>query len=236
MHDNLCLPRSSMSQPCIPLPARRWRTVNHPMSDRQLLENDSQLPAAEASDSSLVSRSRSGDQDAATQLYLRYGKRLTGLVKKRCSTDLACYAGVEDIVQSVFVTFFRRISEGCYDVPDGEVLWNVLAIIARNRVRTAATYYYAAKRNARRTIGGQMAWQCIEAQASSHGHEPERLELLVQEILERLPLRSRLLVRLRLDGFSNAESAEIARCSTRTVERVIQATRLSLSKLLETEV
>jgi RNA polymerase sigma-70 factor, ECF subfamily len=235
MRDDVCVAGSSISQISAPLPMRRWRTVIRPMSDRQVPENTSQAPTTATSDGSLVARSRSGDQDAATQLYLRYGERLTSLVKNRCSADLACHAGVEDIVQSVFVTFFRRIGEGRYHVSEGDVLWNLLAVIARNRVRTTATYYYAAKRNAHRTIGGQMARQCIESQASSHGNGSERFELLVQEILERLPLRSRLLVKLRLDGFTTAESAQIARCSRRTVERVIHATRLSFSELLGTE-
>jgi RNA polymerase sigma-70 factor, ECF subfamily len=235
MRDDVCVTGSSMSQIRAPLPMRRWRALIHPMSDRQLPENISQAPAAETSDGSLVARSRLGDQDAATQLYLRYGGRLTSLVKKQRSTDLACYAGVEDIVQTVFVTFFQRIGEGCYEVPDGGALWKVLAVIARNRVRTTATYYYAGKRNARRTIGGPMGWQCIESKANAHGHGSETFGLFVQEILERLPLRSRLLVGLRLDGFTIAESAQIARCSSRTAERIIQATRLTFSESFETE-
>jgi hypothetical protein len=73
MRDDVCATGSSMSQIGAPLPMRRWRTVIHPMSDRQLPENMSQAPAAETSDGSLVARSRLGDQYAATQLYLRYG-------------------------------------------------------------------------------------------------------------------------------------------------------------------
>ena len=42
-------------------------------------------PSEEPSDHSLIGRSRAGDQNAATRLYARYAKRLTGLVKKALS-------------------------------------------------------------------------------------------------------------------------------------------------------
>jgi len=235
MQNEAYLSGSPMSQTGVSLSPRHWRSVKHPAQHPQPSHNMAPLPASEASDGSLVKRSRSGEQDAATQIYLRYGGRLTSLVKKRCSTQLARHAGVEDIVQSVFVTFFRRIGEGCYDVSDGDVLWNVLAVIARNRVRTAATYYYAAKRNACRTIDGLIAREFIESHANAHDHGFETFEQYVQEILEQLPSRSRLLVELRLDGFTIAESAKIARCSRRTAERVMQEMRLTFSELLGTE-
>jgi RNA polymerase sigma-70 factor (ECF subfamily) len=205
------------------------------MSDRQPPRELPRPPTEESSDHSLVVRFRLGDQDAATQLYVRYSKRLTSLVKKRCSTELARCAGVEDIVQSVFGTFFRRIGQGCYEPPDGDLVWKVLLVIALNRVRSEATYYFAAKRDAHRTICGPTARNCIELKVKPGGPAPERLELLVQEILERLPSRTRLLLKLRLDGFTIAESARRAQCSSRTAERVIQGLRLLYGELLRTE-
>ncbi len=76
----------------------------------------------EASDRSLVRRFRGGQADASTQLYLRYAKRLHALATKQMSAELARRVDPEDIVQSVFRTFFRRLASGHYDVPDGEDL------------------------------------------------------------------------------------------------------------------
>ena len=42
-------------------------------------------PPSDSSDHWLVRWARAGDQDAATQLYIRYARRLTALVKRRCS-------------------------------------------------------------------------------------------------------------------------------------------------------
>jgi DNA-directed RNA polymerase specialized sigma24 family protein len=50
--------------------------------------------------------------------------------------------------------------------------------------------------------------------------------------LERLPGENRLLVRLRIDGHTVAELATITGRSRRTVERMLQETRLQLTQFL----
>ena len=109
-------------------------------------------PADEPSDQLLVGRAHDGNQDASTQLYLRYAGRVTALVKRRCSSELARCAGVEDIVQSVFGSFFQRTGQGHYDFTDCDGMWRMLLVISINRIRTLATYHYAAKRDRHRTI------------------------------------------------------------------------------------
>ena len=104
---------------------------------------------------------------------------------------------MEDIVQSVFGTFFRRVGQGCYDIPDGDTIWRMLMVIAMNRVRTQATYYFAAKRDAHRTIGGEEAHHRLESYAYGRETATAHLEVALKEILERLPIQYRLLVRRR---------------------------------------
>ena len=94
---------------------------------------------------------------------VRYAKRLNNLVERQCSAELARWAGVEDIVQSVFGSFFRRVRQGYYDVPDGDELWKLLLVIALHKIRGKATYHHAAKRDAHRTIGGEGARRRLES-------------------------------------------------------------------------
>jgi len=54
----------------------------------------------------LVRRLGQGDQDAATALYLRYAERLLQLAKKQTPDQLQSQIDPEEIVQSVFRTFF----------------------------------------------------------------------------------------------------------------------------------
>src|SRR5438552_8878789 len=102
-----------------------------------------------SSDRSLLARLRGGQQDAATELYLRYAQRLRALVRSRCSSQLARRVEPDDIVQSVFRRFFRRVLQGDYDVPPGEELWGLLLVIALNKTRTEQSFHRAGKRHIR---------------------------------------------------------------------------------------
>lgn len=103
------------------------------------------------SDRSPVRRLTSASEDAATQIYLRYAQRLQALSRQQVAADLAGRVDAEDIVQSVFRTFFRRVQAEDYDVPDGEELWKLVLVIGLNKVRSAGTFHRAAKRDVRAT-------------------------------------------------------------------------------------
>jgi RNA polymerase sigma-70 factor (ECF subfamily) len=184
------------------------------------------------SDHHLLLRARDGDQDAATELYFRYAKRLNILVERQCSQELARSAGVEDIVQSVFRSFFRRVRQGFYDAPAGEELWRLLLVIALHKIRDKASYHHAAKRDAQRTIGGEEGRLSLESQPDDRESSDAEFEMVLNEMLEILPPDTRVIVKLRIDGCQVAEVAKAVGRSRRSVERVLHETRLRLCELL----
>jgi RNA polymerase sigma-70 factor (ECF subfamily) len=232
MRNNFRASQTSMGELAMPVPSNSFRNDIVPPTTSELLEGSQNRPASALDDRSLVSLSRSGDQDAATELYSRYALRLTALVARQCSVALARNAGVEDIVQSVFGSFFRGVGHGYYDIPDEHELWKLLLVIALNKVRAKASYYHAAKRDARRTIHGAEAAHRIESRSSERDSTSEHLEFVVDEILEQLPPQNRSMVKLRLDGCDVAEVALITGRSRRSVERILQEARLKLRELL----
>ena len=73
-----------------------------------------------------------------------------------------CAAGIErvddsDIVQSVFRRFFIAARRGDYDIPQGEDLWNLLLVIALNKIRNAVEFEQSAKRDAPDRLHGGSA-------------------------------------------------------------------------------
>ncbi len=112
---------------------------------------DSLTSAGIASDRSLLRRFRSGEQDAATEIYVRYARRLQALAARQAGADLASRFDPEDVVQSVFRTFFRRASAGYYEAPAGEELWRLLLVLSLHKVRDLATHHRAQKRDVGRT-------------------------------------------------------------------------------------
>ena len=94
------------------------------------LTSDSTLdPPSPGDDQSLLQRYRRGDDDAATELYMRYAHRLQALAQAQTSTDLKQRVDNDDLVQSIFRTFFRRVASGQYDVPNSEEPWKLLLVI-----------------------------------------------------------------------------------------------------------
>ena len=191
--------------------------------------------AREPCDHSLIGPSRAREQDAATQLYLRYAQRLNSLVETQCSTELARRAGVDDIVQSAFGSFFRLMRQGCYDAPDGDELWKLLLVIAIHKVREKAVYHHAAKRNRHRTIGGDEALRRMKCWSDDKDSPDGYLDLVLDEILEQLSCESRNMAKLRLEGYKVAEIARKTGRSRRTVERILQETRAKLGQLVREE-
>lgn len=73
--------------------------------------------SSQPSDRTLLRRVRSGEADAATDLYLRYATRLQRLVQGQTSPALARQAGSEDIVQSIFGRSFAAPRMACTKLP-----------------------------------------------------------------------------------------------------------------------
>lgn len=183
-------------------------------------------------DGSLLRRFRRGEQDAATALYLRYAGRLQALARTKTSAALAARVDPEDVVQSVFRTFFRRASEGHYDVPDGDELWKLLLVISLNKIRTLAAYYRAGKRDLDATVALEVAEQSAGADAGGQEEALRILEMIIDETLADFPEAQRQMIRLRIEGHGVAEIADATQRAKRSVERVLQQFRTRLGRLV----
>lgn len=193
------------------------------------------ISAREMSDHSLLQRLRSGNQHAATQLYLRYANRLRALVRAKRSPDLARRVDIEDIVQSIFGSFFRGASRGYYDVPAGEELWKLFLVIALNKIRAKGAFHRATKRDVRKTLGGEALEEVAGAAAGQDAESYSILELTIEEALKRLPPQHKEILVLRIEGHEVMEIAQQTGRSKRTVERILQECRKHLADLLDGE-
>jgi RNA polymerase sigma-70 factor (ECF subfamily) len=178
---------------------------------------------------------RGGSQDAATLLYLRYAHRLRALARTKFAHDLGRRVDVDDIVQSVFGSFFRGASRGDYDVPAGEELWKLFLVIALNKIRAKGAYHRAAKRDVRLTAGSEGLEQLAETPAEQDEAAYAVLQMTIDEALERLPQQHKQMLVHRIEGCEVAEIAQRMGRSKRTVERILQECRKRLADLLEVE-
>src|SRR5438552_12154244 len=74
----------------------------------------------------LIDRCRRGDQDAARVLFNGYFDRLLPLAQSRLSRQLSSRYDAEDIVQSVFCSFFCRLKNDWFALHDHDALFRLL--------------------------------------------------------------------------------------------------------------
>jgi RNA polymerase sigma-70 factor (ECF subfamily) len=186
----------------------------------------------DTSDHNLLEQFRHGQEDAATGLYDRYSRRLQALAALQQSPALAARLDPEDIVQSVFRTFFRRVSLGEYDVPQGSDLWGLLLVIALNKIRSSGTYHRAAKRDVRLTANGAALHKAMETTPEANQLAVTELRMDIEQLLQQLPESQRAIIQLRIQNYDTDEITERTGRSRRTVERALQNFRKRLTALL----
>src|SRR3954452_224173 len=82
----------------------------------------------------LLERFRDGDDRAADALFSRYFERLTLLARSRLSLRLAGGTDPEDIVLSVYRSFFVGARAGRFTLSRGGDLWRLLASITKHKL------------------------------------------------------------------------------------------------------
>lgn len=186
-----------------------------------------QTPPGPRTDDSLVRRFRAGEDEAATSLYLRYAPRLRALAAKHCTPAYAGRFDADDVVQSVFRTFFQGVRRQAYAVPPTGEIWGLLMVLALNKIRNLVQHHRATKRDVRATTGRDPDRGAILTRDESAA---EFLRLVLEDEIAGLPAANRDIVRLRIEGYEVGEIAARTGRSSRTVERVLQDFRARLSR------
>jgi RNA polymerase sigma-70 factor (ECF subfamily) len=222
-----------------PLIAPRHRALTPPA--RRLAQDRPEvtMPPDPAFDE-FMSRLQAGDEQAAAAVYHRFVPTLIALIRGRLDPHLRAKVDPEDIVQSVFRTFFLRNADGRFHLGSWESLLSVLAVIAIRKCAQQAKYYRAARRNIRRetevTPASDESGTAWEPPASEP-LPPERAAMaeIVTELLQGLDASEQPILILSLKGSTATEiSTEIGR-TTRTVQRVLQRLRKRLERMAHEE-
>src|SRR5438552_1028412 len=109
--------------------------------------------ADQSEDIDLVKKWRAGDEDAARQIYNRYVERLLGLARRRLGHKISSRVDPEDVLQSVFRTFFQRARAGRFEVEDEDDLCKLLVQITVHKTLRKIAAETAAKRNPAKESG-----------------------------------------------------------------------------------
>jgi RNA polymerase sigma-70 factor (ECF subfamily) len=182
----------------------------------------------------LLARLRTGDDEAARRVFDQFARRLIGLARLRLDHRARGKVDAEDVVQSVFRTFFMRLQDGQFDLRDRDSLWALLVAITSHKCGRAVKQLHAQRRDVRRESappaddsGG--GWEVFAAEPTPA--EAAILAELVEQVFSGLSERERRILELHLQGHDADAIAEQVRRSTYTVQDVLKRVRRRIERL-----
>ncbi|HEX8204401.1 MAG TPA: ECF-type sigma factor [Isosphaeraceae bacterium] len=180
----------------------------------------------------LLERFRNGDDLAAADIFDRYFRRLTALARSRLSPRLARRTDPEDIVLSVYRSFFVDARGGRYSLNRGGDLWRLLAAITRHKLHRQARHQGAD----RRSVELEVPLDRVD-EGRLRGRQPDptpedalALADELERVLSQLDPFGRRVLELRLQGLQIPEIAEDAGRSERSVRRSLARIRELLAE------
>lgn len=157
------------------------------------------------------------------EIVRQYSQRLIAFARTRLPEDLSRRVDPEDVVQSAYRSFFRRLKQGEFEFDGEHDVWQLLATITYCKTQNLVKHHHRQKRDARRD----------EPTSVSDGLQdrvpgPEDIAMFYEslaKLLGGLPEHYREFVLLRLEGYSIEEIAQRVQRSQRTVLRVLSRLR-----------
>ncbi len=185
-----------------------------------------------------IEQVKDGDSHAELQIWQHYFERLVRTVRRNLRGQNRAISDEEDIVASVFESFYKAAEAGRFpDLADRDELWRLLLKMSARKVIDK-------RRHDQRQRRGDGA--IAQSLASPDGEQllqivgdhptPEMIAMMTETIEQLLQLlrggELQEIAIAKLDGLSNAEIASKLNCSERTVERRLHLIREKLQQQL----
>ncbi len=191
-----------------------------------------------ASFDDLLTRLRTGDDQAAKAIFDRFANRLIGVARARLGQRFRPKLDPEDVVQSVYKSFFVRFAEGQFELKTWDNLWALLTVLTVRKCGHRIEYFQAARRDVRGEVAPPAGDSSASWEALAREPTPVEAALLtevVEQLMRTLEPRHQEIVALTLQGLTPPEVSASVGCSERTVRRVLEQVRNWLERRQATE-
>ncbi len=185
----------------------------------------------------LMTRLRAGDDAAAAEVFNRFAQRLLTLARHRLDPLLRPKVDAEDVLQSVYRSFFRRQAEGQYDdLESWDGLWGLLTVITLRKCGHRRRQFRSACRDVGREVALPPPGEGPGFEFEVIGRDPTpsevaRLAETLEQVMRDLTERERAMLVLSLQGYTTCEISEQVARTERTVQRVLQRVRRRLEQM-----
>ena len=193
---------------------------------------------ADDSFADLMDRLCTGDEAAAADVFHRFTHRLIALARAHLDSRLRAVVDPEDVIQSVFKSFFLRHARGKPIWGGWDGLWTLLALITVRKCGHRARRFDAARRDVRAEVtapGKTDESSVIEAFSDEPlPEEAVMLSEVVEQLLRDLGKRDGDILTLALQGYSAREISDRLDRPLRTVYHVLKRIQKRLEAQRET--
>lgn len=184
----------------------------------------------------LVRRLKAGDDALANELFQRYARRLIGLARTHLDGKLRQKVDPEDVVQSVYKSFFRRLEADQVEMVDWDSLWYFLTVMTLRKCAGQAEHFQAGKRDVRREVATQSddskaSWRDVIDREPTPDEAVMLTETVEQTIRDFDP-EDRAVIVLSLQGYSVREISEQLKRADRSVRRLRERVRKRLEQMV----
>ena len=185
----------------------------------------------------LLARFRTGDPQAAEELHSRYVQRLMALARTRISRKLGRRVGADDVVQSVFRSFFTKARDQQFVLEHSGDLWRLLSSITVTKVLRQAQRQRRQKRSIDLEESICTPGSAVRIPVDLMLKGPSALDAMVlleelESIMAGLKPLYRQILELRLQGEDTEQIAQQTARSERTVRRVLETIKQSFEERL----
>lgn len=180
------------------------------------------------------------EADSERELLEHFSRRLMELARRQLPIRVQRRVDPEDVVQSVYRSFFRRLEGGEFRFEESHDVWRLLAAMTFRKARLASRFHQRQRRDVKRetrltesTLSG-----ISQAATPAEGFEPQPSDVvamfeLTELILAKLQSYQRDVFTLRLEGYSVEEIARKVERSESTVFRVLARVQDIADELLK---
>ena len=196
------------------------------------------MPSTESFDG-LINKLQAGDDDAAARVFNRFARRIVGLARQQLHAALRSKVDPEDVLQSVFRSFFHRQRAGRFSIESWDSLWGILMVMTLRKCRRRIAYYRARRRDAQR----EKSWEehpDADGDPALFAREPTPSEAamlieIVGRLMAALPEEDRAVLTLHLQGCTIAEIKTQTGRAMRTIRRILARIRHQLQAIRDKE-
>jgi RNA polymerase sigma-70 factor, ECF subfamily len=185
----------------------------------------------------LMARLRTGDNDAAAQVFNRFANRLIELARRRLAPQIRQKLDPEDVLQSVFRSFFAHQAAGqITGLESWDNLWSWLVVITLRKCGRRIEYFYSASRDVHREIPAAPSDDKWDSDSGTSSDEPTPSEAAmlaetVEQLMNRLEGRHREILSLILQGYTVREISLQLGCTERMAYRVLERVKEMLEEM-----